>query len=495
MTIDYDRPIRPLTDQQKMILIIFEDGKKYSIKKIASILDINRASAARTLKELSTKELVMKNEFDEYVTTDEGKTLTHKIIDKEDYYSDMTVFLHKRKSRFGLFGFLFVFLGWYGYANPSVYTQAFGDAVNNTGIAKNTALGGVVITTEGVASLTIISIVIIGGGGIPFGDAYYSNPSVEYSVYPGQMPAELHGVSLYVQDVYSTNDKSKITGYECDNESIIHDLDYSFECITENSLGNKESVVTTISVREPNNQLGEIATQCVEQYNVPTDGISRDYPYLSELPNLSTTTLSDYKNAHVKLMDDYFTAHDYEGAKKHATIVLKYFNVNDLQALSTLGNVMRDEDRTNNNGVNCAIAVHSTMFIANTAWGKLSLAEDHHVLGDYDESARWSSQVINEYITQTKDTIHEISYVNGLVINANALYRQTLVGQGGNFDEAKRHYSMAHDIIPSYDTWFGLGNIDLHEGNIANALEKYKEAKKFAGTDSIEIDDAISKIS
>ncbi|MCH9658475.1 tetratricopeptide repeat protein [archaeon] len=363
-----------------------------------------------------------------------------------------------------------------------------------TTIVSSTAGIGGILISKSILMAIIISVAAVMGVGF-IGDSYYSDPNVEYSLHPEQMPADLHGASLYVQDVRSTDDKSEIVSYECDNESTIHDLNYSFECITTNSLGNKESVITDVSVRGPNNRLGDDATQCVEQYYVSTDGISRDYPYLSGLPDLSQSRLSDYKNTHVKIMDDYFAAHDYEGAKRHATIVLKYFNVNDLQALSTLGNVMRDEDRTDANGVNCAVTVHGTPFVANTAWGKLSLAEDHHVLGDYDESVRWSSQVIVKYNTQTDDDIHETSYANALVVKANALYRQAVVEHGGNFDEAKRHYNMAHDITPSYDTWFGLGNIDRQEGNFADALEKYEEAKKMTDGDSTEIDEAIISIS
>ena len=106
-----------------------------------------------------------------------------------------------------------------------------------------------------------------------------------------------------------------------------------------------------------------------------------------------------------------------------------------------------------------------------------------------EKSTYWSSQVIDEYGIQIDDDISEISYVNGLVVKANALYRQALAEQSG-FGEAKRYYSRAHDITSSYDTWFGLGNIDRHEGNFAGALEKYEEAKKWA-ENTTEIDHAM----
>ena len=360
-------------------------------------------------------------------------------------------------------------------------------------VTANASLSTTSIISKSLLAVIIVSIVTAGGG-IMIGDAYFSDPTVEYYVYPEQMPAELHGMSLEIMDVYSTDEKSEIINYDCDNESVVHDLNYSFECVTENSLGNKESVTTTVSVKAPNNKLDADAIQCVEQYYYPlSDEFTNNYTYLSNLPNASPGTLSDYKNTHIKLMDDYFENHDYANAKKHATIVLKYFNINDIQALSTLGNVMRDEDRTDVNGVQCAIAVHSTPFISHTAWGKLSLADNYHVLGDYDTSTYWSSQVIDGYVVQVDDEIHEISYVNSLIVKANALYRQALVEQS-EFDQAKMYYNLAHDITPSYDTWFGLGNIDRHEGNFEGALEKYERARELASDDTTEINDAINRV-
>lgn len=99
--------------------------------------------------------------------------------------------------------------------------------------------------------------------------------------------------------------------------------------------------------------------------------IPKDYSYLLDLPHVSPNHLPNLKNNHIKLMDDYYESHDYISSKKHATIVLKYFDVNDVQALSTLGNIIRDEDRSDLSNVNCALAIHSTPFLFNTVWGKL----------------------------------------------------------------------------------------------------------------------------
>ncbi|MDH3204636.1 MAG: hypothetical protein OEL81_08185, partial [Nitrosopumilus sp.] len=111
----------------------------------------------------------------------------------------------------------------------------------------------------------------------------------------------------------------------------------------------------------------------------------------------------------------------------------------------------------------CAIAIHSTPLLSNSVWGKISLAEDYHVLGEYNKSISWSSKVINDY--EYDPDIHIDNYVNSLIIKANALYRLSLDEQNG-FDDAKTYYSSAHEIRESYDTWFGLGNVDRHEDNL-----------------------------
>jgi tetratricopeptide (TPR) repeat protein len=61
------------------------------------------------------------------------------------------------------------------------------------------------------------------------------------------------------------------------------------------------------------------------------------------------------------------------------------------------------------------------------------------------------------------------------------------------FDDAKTYYASAHGISESYDTWFGLGNVDRHEGHLADALIKYKQAKLLTAN-TAEIDDAINRV-
>jgi hypothetical protein len=385
-----------------------------------------------------------------------------------------------------------------GFVNMSsayAATAAISSASASTPIASATVSsakisGGSTVISQKVLAAIVISTIVATGGGVTFIDAYYSNPMVEFHLSPAQLPSELHGTSLMVTNVFSSDSKSNIVDYDCNADSIIYDLEYTFDCFTKNSLGGKEIIKTTIIIKEPNNRLGSEAKDCVSQHSWPTKNLPSDYPYLSELPNLSPSRISELKNTQISLMDTNYDNHDYESAKKHATIVLKYFNINNLQALSTLGNLIRDSDRQDIALTKCAIAIHSTPFLSSSVWGKISLAEDFHVLGEYKTSISWSSKVINKY--EQNPNIHVDSYVNSLIIKANALYRLSLNEQSV-FDDAKTNYALAHEIRESYDTWFGLGNIDRHEGQFVEALLKYKQARLLA-SDTTEIDDAIKSI-
>ena len=250
-------------------------------------------------------------------------------------------------------------------ASQSVTTQTGG----GTGISKT------------VLTAIAISTVVAAGGGIVATDAYFSDPHVEYSLYPAQLPADLHGTSLTVTNVFSTDDKSEILDYSCNTESIVYGLEYAFDCTTRNSLGNEQTIKTTIAIKEPNNWLGEQAESCISQHLKSTDTMANEYTYLSELPNASPVRIDSLKTSHIMMMDDSYENYKFDEAKKHATIVLKYFNNNDIQALSTIGNVIRDENRKDISGTKCAMEIHSTPFILNTVWGKISLAEDYHVFG------------------------------------------------------------------------------------------------------------------
>ena len=108
------------------------------------------------------------------------------------------------------------------------------------------------------------------------------------------------------------------------------------------------------------------------------------------------------------------------------------------------------------------------------------------------EGNRISTSKVIENYENDKDDVSEKSYVNALIIKANALYRMAL-DTDKEFDEAKFFYIEAHQIEESYDTWFGLGNIDRHEANYDDAFEKYKHAKALA-SDTAEIDKAISNM-
>ena len=349
-----------------------------------------------------------------------------------------------------------------------------------------------ILSSKPVIASIFAAILVAGGGGAVVSDAYYSEPYVEYTLYPSQLPADLYGTSLVIKNIHSTDDKSKIIHYDCNDELIIfHGLEYTFDCMTENSLGNKEFISTSVFVREPPNLLDMKATNCISQHYMLYDNITEDYPYLLDLPYQSQNGLSDLKEKHKELMDNYYENHDFVYAKKHATIILKYFDANDIQALSTMGNTIRDEDRNNLAGTKCALLIHNTPLLSNTVWGKLSLAEDYHVLGNYQKTMDLSSLVIDDYENNNSD-IPEISYVNALIIKANALYRLALEEKTG-FDDAKMYYTMANEIRESYDTWFGLGNIDRQEEKFADALEKYNKAKNYA-TETDEIDLEIKRV-
>ena len=385
-----------------------------------------------------------------------------------------------------------------GFANmSSAYAvTAIGSASSLSPIASVAASsakisGGSTGISKTALTAIIVSTIVATGGGIAFIDAYYSDPLVEFYLSPAQLPSELHGTSLMVTNVFSSDGKSSIVDYDCNVDSIIQGLEYTFDCFTENSLGGKETIKTTISIKEPNNWLEQEAYDCVSQHSWPTENLPSEYNYLSELPNFSPSRISELKKTQINLMDTSYENRDYESAKKHATIILKYFNINDLQALSTLGNLIRDSDRQDIASTKCAIAIHSTPFLSNSVWGKISLAEDYHVLGEYSTSIYWSSKVIDAY--EYDSDIHIDNYVNSLIIKANALYRLSADEQNV-FDDAKTHYTLAHEIRESYDTWFGLGNIDRHEGQLSDALLKYKQARLFA-SDTAEIDNEIKSIS
>ena len=372
------------------------------------------------------------------------------------------------------------------YGASAISTASVVAPIASQSASTQTTTSGIVISKK-VMTAIAVSTVIAASGGIIAADAYFSNPYVEYTIHPAQLPAELYGTTIIVTNVYATDDKNEIIDYSCNTEPIVYGLKYNFDCTTKNALGNTQKINTEITIKEPNDWLGEQAKSCLSNHISTTDEMTKKYTYLTKLPNASHSKVDNLKTDHITMMDDYYESYKYAEAKKHATIVLKYFDNNDVQALSTMGNIIRDENRENISNTECAIAIHNTPFILNTVWGKISLAEDYHVFGDYQKSIHWSSIVIDDY--NNNSDVHETSYVNALIIKANALYRQSLYDDKG-FEEAKENYLKAHNIEASYDTWFGLGNIDRHEEKFEEAWEKYQQAKKLAENSS-EIDEAI----
>ena len=352
--------------------------------------------------------------------------------------------------------------------------------------------GGVLISKSILTAILLsVGVVAVGGGGVVVNDTYLSDPYIAYSLYPAQLPADLHGTELRINGFY-LNDGGMASIYECDSKPIIYGTEYSFDCTTTTFLGTQETITTTVHIKPPQIFLNADAMDCISRHDTLSDDVTDQYPYLLNLPSFSPTKLTNLKAEHIKTMDDYFEVRDYESAKKHVMIILKYFNGNDIQTLSTLGNTIRDEDRQNMENIQCAMVIHSTPFIANTAWGTLSLAEDNHVLGNFETASALTSQIINRYELGDQ-SIDEITYKNALVIKANALIRMAMEVQTKDVDKIeniRKHYTLAHNIEESYDTWFGLGNLDRYVGDFDDALEKYEEAKKWA-RDSTEINHEI----
>ena len=386
-------------------------------------------------------------------------------------------------------GILAILEGGFASMSSAFATTVTSGSVLAESVATSSASSNTM--SKSVLTAIVVSTIVTASGGLIFADAYYSNPAVEYSIYPSQLPADYHGTAIIVNNVFSTDEKSEIISHRCDVEPIVYGTDYTFDCITENSLGNKETIRTTIFLKSPNDKLGPLASSCVNDNLVLPNDVTEKFPYLLNLPNLSPSKINMLKNDHIMMMDNSYEMRDYLSAKQHATIVLKYFNVNEFQVLSTLGNLLRDQDRQNPLGTECAVAIHKTPFLLNTTWGKLSLSEDLHVLGKYDESIVLSSQVIENYEHDKEDVSRE-SYANALIIKANALYRMALETDK-EFEEAKVFYSKAHEIKQSYATWFGLGNIDRHQENFVDAFEKYQKARALT-LDTAEIDEAISSM-
>lgn len=319
-----------------------------------------------------------------------------------------------------------------------------------------------------------IAFIAIVAGGVVLGSIDISNPEidVDYSISSEKLPAKYHGTNLMITEI-KVNDASKIIDYGCSIDKIIfHSLNYTFYCWAEDEHGNRSNIPISIYIREPT---PIISSDCLESYFVTLDDVLSD-PKFFNLSSYGPSYQQTLKSEQVLLMDTSFDHGDLLLAKKHATIVLKIFDINDIQALSTMANIVRDEDRTDISRSNCAISVHSEPRMLLSPWGKISLAEDYYVLGEFKTSAFWVSEVIDNY--GVNSNIEETHYQNSLLIKGNALYRDALLTDR-LFDNSKTNYTVAHEISPSYTSWFGLGNIDRQEDNLSEAITKYYHAKSF----------------
>ena len=94
-------------------------------------------------------------------------------------------------------------------------STAYGATSLGTAAVSSSSVVAAQTTSTGTASKSIlaaitISTIIAAGGGIITYDAYYSEPIIEFDLEPKQLPAELHGTSLIIENIISTDDKSKI---------------------------------------------------------------------------------------------------------------------------------------------------------------------------------------------------------------------------------------------------------------------------------------------
>ena len=371
-------------------------------------------------------------------------------------------------------------------------------SVKGAAISKSASsiAGSGMITSKTILAAIIASVIVVTGGVTVTNAADPFDPYVKYSLYPAQLPAELHGTELRIDGIYSNGSDDDVSSYVCDVEPIIYGLEYSFDCIVTNTLGYEETVKTVVPMKPPGTLLDATAMDCVSRHDVLANDVTDDYPYLLNLPIYSPSKLVSLKKDHIKMMDNSFENRDYTSAKKHAMIILKYFNGSDIQTLSTLGNTMRDEDRQNMDNIQCAVEIHSTPFIRNTSWGTLSLAEDHHVLGNFEMTSQLASSIIDRYELYGEsefNPIEKTTYKNAMIIKANALFRIVMADQTkdpNEIENVKKYYVMANEIQNSYDTWFGLGNLDRYVGNFEDALENYEKARDHA-RDTTEIDNEI----
>ena len=478
---------REPSDMSFNLMFLLNTTDSLTNLQMANILDKDKASTHKALQELEERNLVSKLPSHRYAITKKGIDIINKKIERSPFHEQINKSISefrsnpKNKFLFALFSVgAITWIGWKEQsAHATVETIASVSGMPTAATGSGTGVSKVLIA---VITVTVISGA---GGGIYAGDAYFSDLELEYAVNPPHSPAELHGVELSIQKIYSTDRKSYIVSYDCNAEPIIYEFPYSFTCTAKNNFGNEQQISATIDSPSPDSELSMDARHCIEEHYEHDSDWEIEYPYLSKIIYSNDTKLNSLKKDHIKMMDDYFELKEYANSKKHAYIILKYFDAENIQALSTLGNIIRDENRRNTENLGCAIAIHENEILQRHVWGKLSLAEDNHVLGNFDVTIELTTDVINDdKIQEAKDST---SYWNALVIKGNALFMKALIHGPVDFGPAHYHYTTAHQIKESYGTWLGLGNIDRQLGNCEDALEKYEYAKQMA-KDTREVD-------
>ncbi len=477
-------PDKP-SDPELLILFLLDSEMPFSNANIGKILERSSTAISRDLKSLLDRTLVHKTTQGNYTISPDGHEMIERVTENSPKKQELRVAMGRLRNRTDLpITAITIIAALLGISGWSAKSAAAAMPMASTATTASSAS----IISKPVLVAIILSVAVAGGAGTYYADAIYSDPEITYSVYPAQLPADLHGTDLSITGVYSTDDKSEIVDYECDNDSIVRGLSHTFECVTTNSFGNTETVTARVDVKPPQDYLEKDVSRCIENNLSSIVGAEKEFPYLLTLAAQSPSSLKDLRKTHVLLMDQSYEDREFEAAKRHATILLKYFDAHDIQALSTLGNAIRDHNRNDNENIECAISIHQTPKVLNHVWGKISLAEDHHANGNYDRTVDLTSLVTDAYYPDNPE-IEITSYMNALIVKANAQYRIALFDKQG-FSESRANYDMAHDIRESYDTWFGLGNIDRQEGNCEHAIVKYTQARELA-RDTDDVDEAL----
>lgn len=209
--------------------------------------------------------------------------------------------------------------------------------------------------------------------------------------------------------------------------------------------------------------------QCIIPYmNTPKNA--------SSIYGLGNPFLSDSDRFKLKydlrvISDEAHAERDYEKSLTTSSIVLTLIDPNDIASISQLGNAIRDTNKTDTSRVLCSKSIHESPEVRKYIFGKMALAEDHLLLGEFQESIDVITPVIDKCKTEDS-TIEVESCANSLIIRGNANYRLTY------YDDAEHDYNKSIKTDgEKADSLFGLGNIEYYrDSNFYDASINFKKA-------------------